>query len=46
MLRDADVGLAPHGFVEAYGVDFAVRQMDGRKVFAESLLEEGLSLFS
>lgn len=44
MLRNADVGLAPHGFAEAYGVDFTVRQMDGRKVFAESLLEQCLQI--
>lgn len=46
MLKDADAGLAPHGFAEEFGVEFAVREMDGRKVFAESLLEECLSLFS
>lgn len=46
MLRDADVGLAPHGFAEGFGVEFAVREMDGQKVFAESLLEECLSLFA
>lgn len=45
MLRSADVGLVPHRFAQEYGLDFAVRQMDGRKVFAESLLEACLSLF-
>lgn len=42
MLQAADVGLAPHGFTRDFGIDFKVREMDGQKVFAESLLEECL----
>ncbi len=44
MLEEADVGLAPHGFAEVFAVDFTVREMDGRKVFAESLLQECLGI--
>lgn len=44
MLEEADVGLAPHGFAEEFAVDFTVREMDGRKVFAESLLQECLGI--
>lgn len=44
MLGEADVGLAPHGFAEEFAIDFTVRKMDGRKVFAESLLQECLGI--
>ncbi len=42
MLQEADVGLAPHGFARDFGIGFKVREMDGQKVFAESLLQECL----
>lgn len=42
MLREADAGLAPHGFRDGFGIGFSVHEMDGQEVFAEFLLEECL----
>ncbi len=44
MLEEADVGLAPYGFTKEFAVDFTVREMDEKRVFAESLLQECLEI--
>ena len=44
MLREADVGLAPYGFMEQFDINFEVMEMNGQEVFSESLLEECLNI--
>lgn len=44
MLEEADVGLAPYGFTKEFAIDFTVREMDEKRVFAESLLRECLAI--
>ena len=42
MLKAADIGLAPAGFKEKFNIDFAVEEMEGKKVFSDELLERSM----
>ena len=44
MLKAADIGLAPAGFKEKFNIDFAVEEMEGKKVFSDELLERCMKL--
>lgn len=44
MLKAADIGLAPAGFKEEFNIDFAVEEMEGKKVFSDELLERCMKL--
>lgn len=42
MLKYADIGLCPKGFIKEFNINFEVREMTGNKVFSEELLLECL----
>lgn len=42
MLKAAEVGIGPQGFKENFDVDFDMREMSGKVVFSEEMLEECL----
>lgn len=44
MLKEADIGLAPHGFAEQYHIDFEVREAGEKTLFSESFLRTCLEI--
>lgn len=44
MLREADKGLAPAGFAQAFQIDFAAEEMPGDKIFSDALLKKCLDI--
>lgn len=44
MLREADIGIAPHGFCQKYAIDFPVYEMPGKRLFSDEMTEKILQL--
>ncbi len=46
MLREADIGIAPHGFAQEYAIDFRIFEMPGNRVFSDEMTEKILELYA
>lgn len=44
MLREADIGIAPHGFQKEYNIDFPIEEMSGNGIFSDEMSEKVLEL--
>lgn len=44
MLREADIGIAPHGFTQEYSVDFQIYEMPGKRIFSDEMTDKILEM--